>query len=220
MRAESEPAARALRTPQVAGAAGIVSGLLLGIAIVLIHRALPADSGDAVSWLADPSRQQALRTALTLMPFAGISFLWFMGAVRDHVGKAEDKFFTTIFLGSGLLFVAMLFVVAASAGSLLAAVEAFQTAPSPALWQYAREFTVSLLSNYAMRMAAVFAISTSVIGQHVGVFPRRLAWLGYLVALTLLLVAGSIDWSALIFPIWVLSVGGYILLATLRSAKT
>ena len=39
-----------------------------------------------------------------LMPFAGISFLWFIGVVRDGLGRFEDRFFSTVFLGSGLLF--------------------------------------------------------------------------------------------------------------------
>jgi hypothetical protein len=217
MRTTGEPVARALRTPRAAGAAGIVFGLLLGIAIILIRKAIPANPSEATSWLAGSANQQALQTALNLLPFAGISFLWFMGSMRDYVGAAEDKFFATIFLASGLLFTATLFVFAASAGSLLATVEASQTAPVPELWQYARQFTFSLLSDYAMRMAAVFAISTSVIGRLLGVFPRPLVWLGYLVAPVLLLVVGRIAWCELLFPVWVLSVSGYILLSDLRA---
>ena len=45
------------------------------------------------------------------MPFAGIAFLWFIGVIRDRIGQHEDRFFATVLLGSGLLFVAMLFVV-------------------------------------------------------------------------------------------------------------
>jgi hypothetical protein len=49
--------------------------------------------------------------ALTLVPFAGIAFLWFMGVVRSHLGRLEDQFFSTVFYGSGLLFLAMLFTL-------------------------------------------------------------------------------------------------------------
>jgi hypothetical protein len=28
---------------------------------------------------------------LTLVPFAGIAFLWFIGVVRDRIGKVDDK---------------------------------------------------------------------------------------------------------------------------------
>ena len=55
---------------------------------------------------------------MNLIPFAGIAFLWFIGVLRDRIGEREDRFFATVFLGSGLLFVAMLFVAAAiAAGS-------------------------------------------------------------------------------------------------------
>ena len=54
------------------------------------------------------------------MPFAGIAFLWFVGVLRDRVGELEDRFFATVFLGSGLLFVGTLFVAAALAAGLVA----------------------------------------------------------------------------------------------------
>ena len=57
--------------------------------------------------------------ALHLLPFAGIAFLWFVGVVRDRLGENEDRFFATVFLGSGLLFVAMLFCAGALAAGLL-----------------------------------------------------------------------------------------------------
>ncbi len=57
--------------------------------------------------------------ALNLIPFTGIAFLWFMAVLRNRIGSLEDRFFATVFLGSGLLFVAMLFVCAAVAGAML-----------------------------------------------------------------------------------------------------
>jgi hypothetical protein len=39
--------------------------------------------------------------ALNLVPFAGIAFLWFVGVLRDRIGAREDRFFATVFLGSG-----------------------------------------------------------------------------------------------------------------------
>ena len=52
-----------------------------------------------------------------LMPFAGIAFLWFIGVVRDGFGRFEDKFFSSVFIGSGLLFLAMMFVASAVVGA-------------------------------------------------------------------------------------------------------
>jgi hypothetical protein len=58
---------------------------------------------------------------LNAVPFAGIAFLWFMGVLRDRLGAKEDRFLATVFLGSGLLFLAMLFVAAAFLGGILIA---------------------------------------------------------------------------------------------------
>ena len=55
--------------------------------------------------------------ALNLVPFAGIAFLWFIGVLRDRLGKAEDRFFATVFFGSGLLYLGMLFSAAALIGA-------------------------------------------------------------------------------------------------------
>ena len=64
-------------------------------------------------WLADSAQRRMAVLALNLVPFTGIAFLWFIGVVRDRFGNHEDRFFATVSLGSGLLFVAMLFVAAA-----------------------------------------------------------------------------------------------------------
>jgi hypothetical protein len=68
--------------------------------------------------------------ALNLTPFAGIAFLWFIGVIRTRLGLLEDKLFATVFLGSGLLFVAMLFAAAAVTGALLAATSEPQPPPA------------------------------------------------------------------------------------------
>jgi hypothetical protein len=197
---------------------GILFALLLAAAIVLVRIAIPDESGNVGgNWATDPSRRRTVQTALNLIPFAGILFLWFMGAVRARIGEAEDKFFATVFLGSGLLFVATLFGAAASAGGLLVTAGASGADSKMQLWSFGRHFTFSLLTTYSMRMAAVFTFSTSNIGHRLGVLPRWLSFLGYLVALTLLLVTGSIAWSELVFPLWALVVSLHILVASFRT---
>jgi hypothetical protein len=79
-----EPSGRALRTPRAAGFSGMIAALLLGATMVLVRITIPADPTGAASWVVDPSRRDALQVALNLVPFAGIFFLWFMGAVRDY----------------------------------------------------------------------------------------------------------------------------------------
>ena len=55
------------------------------------------------------------------MPFVGIAFLWFIGAQHDRLGELEDRFFATVFLGSGRLFLTMLFASAPMAGGIIIA---------------------------------------------------------------------------------------------------
>ncbi|WP_330302970.1 MULTISPECIES: hypothetical protein [unclassified Streptomyces] len=200
-----EPREERLRTPRAAGTAGLVFAVLLALAIVLMRIALPAgNAGDAT---VDPGERWAVRTALEILPFAGIFFLWFMGALRAHVGEAEDRFVATVFLGSGLLFVATMYGAGAAAGTVLN-----ESQPS----NFGRHFAYTLMTTYALRMAAVFIFTASSIGHRLGVLPRPIAVFGYLVGLVLLVVGSGLPWSELLFPVWALVVSTHILRVGLR----
>jgi hypothetical protein len=126
-----------LRTPRAAAVAGIVFSVLLAAAFVLLRLSVPADPRVAGTWLTDPGRRTAVAIALNLVPFAGVAFLWFIGVLRDRIGEREDRFFATVFLGSGLLFVAMLFVAAAVAGGLFAAASRPSARRARTRWRWA-----------------------------------------------------------------------------------
>jgi hypothetical protein len=202
-----------LRTPRAAGIAGVLFSVLLGVALVLIGVSIPSEPSEAEEWLTDPSTRGAVAVALNLVPFAGIAFLWFIGVIRDRIGQHEDRLFATAFLGSGLLFVAMLFVATAVAASLLAdpAMEAGQT-PSPEIWGLVRRITFTVLNLYAIRMGAIFTLSTTMIGARTGIIPRWLVVVGMAVGLVLLVGPGFSMWVSLILPIWALILSVYILL--------
>ena len=110
-----------LRTPRAAAVAGIIFSVLLITALVLLRISAPAHPAAGSQWLTDSGKRAAVAVALNLVPFAGIAFLWFIGVLRDRIGEREDRFFATVFLGSGLLFVGMMFVAAAVGGALIAA---------------------------------------------------------------------------------------------------
>src|ERR1700761_6838753 len=140
-----------LRTSRAAAVAGIIFGVLLITALVLLRVSVPARSQVPGAWLTDSKRRAAVAIALNLVPFAGIAFLWFIGVVRDRIGEREDRLFATVFLGSGLLFVAMLFVGAAVAGGLIAG-QMQSGSPTGSTLAYGRHVTTLLLNVYAMRM--------------------------------------------------------------------
>lgn len=108
-----------LRAPRAGAIAGIVFSILFIISLVLIRISVPATPGDAGTWLSHSVK--SIRLALDLLPFAAIAFLWFIGVMRDRMGAKEDRFFATVFLGSGLLFLAMIFTYSAVLGGLIMA---------------------------------------------------------------------------------------------------
>jgi len=205
-----------LRTPRAAAVAGILFSVLLGLALVLIIVSQPPDPSKPGAWLSDPARRGSLVVALNLVPFAGIAFLWFIGVVRDRIGQLEDRFFASVFLGSGLLFVAMLFAGAAFAGGLAAESAAGPAASTPATLDIARQVTSLLLRLYAIRMAAVFTMSVATITLRTRVVPRWIGISGIAVAVVLLVSVGLSLWVELLFPAWILLLSVDILRTGLR----
>ena len=212
-----ESLARELRTPRSAAIAGILFALILGAVIVLLRAWGPASEDGGTSWLADQQRRSAVGLALNLVPFAGIAFLWFIGVIRGRLGEHEDKLFATVFLGSGLLFVALMFAAAAMIGSVLL----LTTGPTPVATdsvRLAQSMGAALLGTFGARMAAVFVLSVTTVGLRSRLVPRWLVVAGYVVALGLLLSPPISGWSQLLFPCWVLVLSIQILVSSPRDA--
>jgi len=215
---EREARRAKLTTPRAAAVAGILFSVLLLISMVLIRVSIPDDPQATSSWLSESGNTVAL--ALNLVPFAGIAFLWFIGVVRDRLGEAEDRFFSTVFLGSGLLFLAMMFTSVGVAGSVVSSYNSGTGGLDESTYAFGRTVTYQIQNVYAMKMAAVFMISTCTLSLRTGIFPRWMAFLGLGLALLLLLSIGFFLWSQLVFPLWVLLISVHILLANLgRSNK-
>jgi hypothetical protein len=185
--------------------------LLFGATLILIRVKMPEGVGDSAEWL--DSQKDGISTATKLMPFAGITFLWFIGVVRDNLGRYEDRFFASVLLGSGLLFLAMMFVSTAVAGALVATdTGVTDAAAHVAVLAFGKMIVVSAAKTYAIRMAAVFMISVATIWLKTGLMPRWLVAVSYLVALGLLIAGDVSMWLTLAFPVWVLVVSALILL--------
>ena len=195
------------RSRRSAALAGIVFAILILIALVMTRIALNEVSLEALR--ADAQRRTLIRISLNLVPFAGIAFLWFIGVIRDQLGDVEDQLFSTVFLGSGLLFLAMLFSGTVALTGLMEVVAT--TDPDLGVYGFSRSTTQTLVSVYAMRMAAVFTLSVSTVGIRTRALPRWVSYLGYVVALTLMVAAGEHKWTQLVFPTWVLLVSVVLL---------
>jgi len=204
-----------LRTPRSAAVAGIIFALLQGTSYVLVRLSIPADPAAAGDWL--ESRRSTVTLALALVPFAGIAFLWFIGVVRDRIGDLEDRFFSSVFFGSGLLFLAMTFVAAALAGGMLStyADQSVQMVES-GLYRFSRDTMYRVANVYAIRMAAVFMISLGTIWVRTRTMPRPLIVATYAAALVLMISISFSLWVSLLFPGWVLAISVYILFGNVR----
>jgi hypothetical protein len=209
---------RELKTPRAAAIAGILFALLYGTGLVLIRTSIPADPAASSAWLETNARKVSL--ALNLVPFAGIAFLWFIGVIRDRLGDQEDRLFSTVFLGSGLLFLALTFVGAALAAGLLTSysIES-NTLITSGVFTYSRSVMYSMINIYAIRMEGVFMISLGTIWLRTGLMHRGWTLLTYAVALVLLISIGSYLWVSLFFPGWVLVVSVYFLILNLRHQR-
>jgi hypothetical protein len=206
---------RRLTTPRAAAMAGIFFALLYGAGYILIQISIPAvplDTGDLLA-----SQAETIALGLSFLPFAGIAFLWFLGVIRDRLGKLEDQFFSTLFLGSGLLYLGMTFVSAAIAGGLLTA---YAIAPDlltgSDAYLLARAITNRITTVYAIRMAGMFMIVLGTIWVRTQLMPRWLALITYLLAAVLLISIGFSHWVTVLFPAWVFLVSVYILILNFR----
>jgi len=208
---EREGIRQSVRTPRAAAVAGIVFAVLLITSEVLVWLYVPSVASAQAGEISRHSKELTL--AMNLRPFSGIAFLWFVGVVRNRLGSLEDRFFATVFLGSGLLYVAMMF----TSGALAEAVLTLLATRSDALlssgsFDLAREEVFRITSIYATKMAGVFMISTSTIFTQTRVVPRWIALLGYGLALVLLLSAVHVRLLAVVFPLWVMVISVFVLI--------
>lgn len=204
-------------SPRAAAVAGILFALLYGLSVVLIRLSIPAEaSTESSDWLTANARIIGL--ALNLAPFAGIAFLYFIGVIRDKLGDVEDRLFATVFLGSGLLFMAMTLVGTALAGGLLSsyAVEP-EAILASGLFTFSREVMFNVINVYAIRMAGVCMISLAIVWLRSRVMHRAWGIVTIALALVLLISISFSLWVILIFPAWVLVVSVYFLFLPARS---
>ena len=206
---------RRLTTPRAAAVAGILFALLFAASLVLLRVSIPEGLNADTAWVVTGYR--SITTALGLMPFAGIAFLWFIGVVRDKLGDYEDRFFSSVFYGSSLLFLGMVFVAMAIVGGLVAGyrLNPGMTLDSQMIY-FSRAMMIQLSNIYALRMAGVTMISLGTIWLRTGLAPRWLVGVTYALSLALLVVVNFSLWVTLVYPAWVTLISLFILWVRFR----
>lgn len=201
---------RAVRDPASAAVAGLVFGVALSWVIYILQGVSPSADLSMADQAATESFRNSVTFALGMIPFAAIAFLWFTAVIRVRLGSREDRFFETVFLGSGLIFVAMLFAAGGALGGALG-VTSGGTAPSGETVLLAWSTALWLLGTFGARMAAVFMLSVTTMGLRMGTVPKWLAAWGYVTAILLLFTPPFPRLSQYLFPVWVIVVSVFIL---------
>ena len=206
---------------RAAGTAGLVFTGLLTVSLVLMQKALTTNrNADLVSWFNQEVAPIATLVTLYLIPFAGIAFLWFMGGLRHSAATRNDRLFDTVLLGSGILFVAMLFSAAAVIAALVSRVsESADFMISPDDVRVTRLILFSFSNVFAARAAGVFVMVSSAMFLRSGLLPRWIAVLGIVVAVTMLLGMVFLNLLIYLFPAWICLVSVALLTRLRTSAQ-
>ncbi|MCX6364090.1 MAG: hypothetical protein NTW58_07975 [Actinobacteria bacterium] len=215
-------AERGLTTPRAAGVAGVVFAVLFFAALLFLRQSVGRglSTQTVMDNLTGSGSGSTLALAgLYIVPFAGIAFLWFIGVVRDRIGAREDRFFATIFLGSGLLFIAMLFAGAAVIAGLAAGSRFGTASPTDlATVGFARSVGYSFLFVYAAKEAGVFTLATSTIIRR-SHWPFWTSVSGFATAAVLILSMTFFEPVILLFAVWVAAISVYVLVTGGRQAR-
>lgn len=208
---------------RLTGLLGVAFAVLLSVGLLLVSRSptLTASDTDYAAFYSQGGQTVLVTVGLYLVPFAGIAFLWHMTTVRLLVRELTPQP-SAIPFGlqalSGTVFVALLFAGTAAAGAV-ALLQDLGDGPVPGA-DVGRSLTgvgYALVFVYAVRMAGMYAITTTTLLLGAGLLPRWIALLSYLMATAMLVSTTLHPAVLLVFPGWVALVGVIVLARTGRS---
>ena len=207
---------REVRSPRAAAIAGIVYSLLMITGMILTASIARVRLQDITGeWLEAQSGTASL--VIILVPFAGIAFLWFTGVMRDLLGEREDRFFATLFFGSGIIQIVLLFLWGAIFGAVMAArAMTAMGLVDGGMYIFGFALMNEIIGNYGLRVAGVYMTAIAALWTRTGLMPRWLAIVTYALAFGFLVAAERIREARFIFPAWVLVISAYILVLNYR----
>lgn len=207
---------REIRSPRAAAFAGIGYTILMITGMLLTASIAQVRLEDITPELLE-SWSKTAKLIILLVPFAGIAFLWFTGVIRDILGEREDRFFSTLFYGSAIIQVVLLFIW----GAIFAAIMATKSlmvveATDARMYLFGFALMNEIIGNYALRMAGVYMTAINSLWSKTGLMPRWITIVTYILAFGFLLAAERFREARFIFPVWVLVVSVYILIINFR----
>jgi hypothetical protein len=205
------------KVAQLTGLLAAVFAVLFLISVWVIATSPNPKSTDQelIDFYESDDKRRFVLVGLYVLPFAAVAFLWFLAVLREWTlasARRVNRLLSNVQMVSAVAFITLAFA-AAAASTVMAAAAEFTDAPiDPG---EARQFPLYgdvLLFIFGMRMAAIFVTSTTNILRHSGVFPRWFVLASYAVAAFLFLTATLSFWLVLVFPLWMLTLGGLIFL--------
>ena len=212
--ADERPATARGRSLEAAAAAGICYSVLSVLVMTRMssYPSLDATETELTSWFDDEGNQTLLVGALGLASVAAIAFLWFVAVIRRRLGDREDRFFATVFFGSGIAHVAVSLAGAAVlAGPAVAMTTLDAAEVSPASASLAGGIAAGLLLVVGPRVQAVFIFTTSTVILRSKVLPSWLAVVGYAAGLVMFVTPFVTLPLGYVFPVWVFAVSVVLL---------
>jgi len=162
-------------------------------------------------------RRRLVLVGLYVMPFAGITFLWFSVALRTWLragSRRENEFVAGLHLASSLLYVALFFGAAAAFSVMSLGLELAHAPLDPLVVRLFPQYGATLLIVFAMRMAAMFVFTTSGLARVAGLLPTWFVRVGWAAGLVLLLSTSLSRVLVLVLPLWLLALCALIHLRT------
>jgi hypothetical protein len=196
---------RAMRSTEAAAVAGIVFSIGFVAALILMTRTpgLDASPADVASFYARPSAYRPVLIGLQIVPISMIGLIWFIAVVRRRIGDREDRLFSTVFLGGGLMYTALVLVGAAAVGAPAVVADLSDRAPDADAAALLIGVGVALMTVHGPRLGSLFILSASTLGLRSGAFPRIICWLGYALGLSMILPLPILSSYRFVFPTWV-----------------
>ena len=207
---------REVRSPRAAAIAGIVYSLLMCIIMIFSYKTIQVRPENITEeWVQGLPGNTSL--VIALIPFAGIAFLWFTGVVRDQLSYQEGRFFATLFLGSGIIYVLLLFLWSAIFGAIIFTSEMRVAGlASSGMYIFGIVLMNEIIGSYSLRMAAIYMTAIGALWGRTGLMPRWMTIITYVLALGFLLFANTVREARFLFYGWVLLVSAYILVLNYR----
>jgi hypothetical protein len=196
---------------RIGALAGVAFAFLFFMGVAMLDIPKGATDQELVAWWSDSGNQTTTVVSMYVFVLAGLCFLVFLTKLRSRLLAAEGApgELTALVFASGAVFVALLFVAAASRGVIGYATKSSLDEPLPGVdtLRYLPLTSYTALGIGGLLAAAMTMATTSWLIVRTSVFGRWLAWVGAIAAILIVVanvaLSGTFAIPALL--IWALA---------------